>query len=76
MPCIGPDLKEIRKHGQEAGKKLLVRLIDEHKLRDISADKDSRILRLPGSDGRWKQAKKEFVRAVEELFVEDACNGF
>ena len=79
MPCMGPDLKEARTQGQEVGAKLLAQLIDENKLWDITdkADKDTeKFLHLPNSENRWDKAKKEFVRAVEELFVEDACNGF
>lgn len=77
MPCMGPDLKEARTQGQEVGAKLLARLIDENKLWDIT-DKayNEKFLHFPNSENRWDKAKKEFVRAVEELFVEDACNGF
>ena len=75
---MGPDLTSARKHGQEVGAKLLARLIEENKLWDVTAPEKQHpdIIRLPGSYSRWDKAKKEFIRSVEELFVEDACNGF
>lgn len=77
MPCMGPDLEFARKNGRKVGEDLLARLIKNHNMWDITAaDKDERFLRLPGANKRWDKAKSEFIRAVEELFVEDECNGF
>jgi hypothetical protein len=75
---MGPDLNEARKQGREVGAKLLAQLIKENKLEDITAPKNqhSNLIRLPNSHSRWDKAKQEFIRSVEELFVEDACNGF
>ena len=79
MPCMGPDLKAARQQGREVGEVYLAQLIKQHNLWDITdkRDKDNeKYLRLPNSENRWNKAKQEFIRAVEELFVEDACNGF
>lgn len=76
MPCMGPDLTFARKQGREVGEKLLAQLINEHHFWDITANKEDGMLRLPGANARWDKAKAEFIHAVEELFVEDACNGF
>ena len=78
MPCMGPDLTAARKQGREVGAKFLARLIKENNLWDVSAPEEQHpdLIRLPGSHSRWDKAKAEFIRSVEELFVEDACNGF
>ena len=78
MPCMGPDLQYARQCGRKAGEKLLAELIKKHNMWDITAEKwaHPQICKLPGAESRWEKAKKEFVRAVEKLFVEDACNGF
>ena len=76
MPCMGPDLDLARKQGREIGEKLLAQLIDEHHLWDITDPKYDKCLHLPNADKRWTKAKKAFVKAVEELWVEDECNGF
>ena len=78
---MGPDLKEARKQGRKVGTKLLAQLIEKHKMWDITGDEKfdehfDECIRLPGSDSRWHKAKKEFITAVEKIFVEDACNGF
>lgn len=76
MPCMGPDLKWARQQGRKVGKRVLVRLIDEASLFDITDPRYKKMFRLPGATRRWKRAKVSFIKAVEELFVEDACNGF
>ncbi len=76
MPCMGPDLDAARKHGREVGKELLDRLIDNYSLWDISKEDRGKFLLLPNAEKRWKKAKAKFIKAVEEIFVEDACNGF
>lgn len=76
MPCMGPDLNLARKQGREVGEKLLAQLIKDHHLLEISDPKYDGIFRLPGSVKRWDEAKESFLKSVEELFVEDACNGF
>ena len=79
MPCMGPDLIYARELGREVGAELFAQLIKKHKLSDITdkQDKDNdKYIRLPNSENRWNKAKQEFIRSVEEIFVEDACNGF
>lgn len=76
MPCMGPDLTAARKHGREVGEELLAQLIKQHNLLDLDDSEYKKMIRLPGSEKRWTKSKAEFIRAVEELFVEDACNGF
>jgi hypothetical protein len=77
MPCMGPDLKSARQLGNEVGKVLLEQLIDHHSMWDISEEDKTKVqFFLPGAEKRWKRAKAKFIKAVEELFVEDACNGF
>ena len=73
MPCMGPDLTEARKHGREVGAKLLARLIKDNYLWDIT---DSKWDKCFGRRAAWIKAKKKFVKVVEELFIEDACNSF
>lgn len=75
---MGPDLTFARKQGRVVGEKLLAQLIKEHKLWDVTAPQyeGTGLPVLPGSKKRWVGASKKFIRAVEELFVEDACNGF
>ena len=78
MPCMGPDLKAARQQGREVGAKLLAQLIKDNNLWDICPEewKGKNVILLPGSTKRWDKTKAEFIRSVEELFVEDACNGF
>ena len=85
MPCMGPDQNYARQRGNEVGKDLLEELINHHlvmfnalKMWDITADecKKQDFVKLPNAEKRWNKAKKMFVKAVEELFVEDAANGF
>lgn len=75
---MGPDLKEARKRGQELGIKLLARVIKDNNMWDVTAPKmkGHKFILLPNSENRWDKAKRKFVRAIEELFEEDACNGF
>jgi hypothetical protein len=78
MPCMGPDLTLARKHGRKVGEQLLAQLIKDNHFWDITApeDKTKCVLRLPGAEKRWDKAKEGFLKAVEELFVEDESNGF
>lgn len=76
MPCMGPDLNLARKHGREVGEKLLAQLIKDHHLIEISHPKYDIVIRLPDASKRWDKTTEDFLKAVEELFVEDACNGF
>jgi hypothetical protein len=75
---MGPDLKLARQQGREVGAKVLAQVIKDNNLWDVTAPKEQHagIIQLPGSHSRWDKAKREFIAAVEELFVEDACNGF
>ncbi len=75
MPCMGPDLNYARLHGNEVGKALLEELIDHNSMWDVSEDK-TKSWCLPGAEKRWKKAKAKFIKAVEDLFVEDAANSF
>ena len=76
MPCMGPNCDYAHKKGCEVGEQLLVTLIKEHKLLDIDQPHLNNFFTLPLAKERWVAAKKAFVEAVGELFVEDACNGF
>jgi hypothetical protein len=74
MPCGGPDIKLARIRGREVGEKLFVQLINENNLDDITS-RDSFLL-LPNAKSRWDEAKEKFLSSIEDLFEEDACNGF
>ena len=76
MPCMGPDLGEARKRGNEIGRLMFFELVNKHNLLDISDPKYDSIFMLPGAKKRWEYAKELFIRSVEEIFVEDAANGF
>jgi len=77
MPCMGPDLDYARRHGNEVGRELLAQLMKTHNLWDITDEKmDKKFFHLPGAKTRWNKAKSDFIKAVEDLFVEDAANGF
>ena len=73
---MGPDLNAAKKAGNKVGKELLKQLINQHNLYDVTKTKYKTMIQLPHSRARWKQAKTDFVRAVEEIFIEDACNSF
>lgn len=77
MPVMGPDLDWASRKGKEIGKELLAKLIEEHKLLDITDPvKLGRFHVLPGAKERWDVVKANFVAAVAELFVEDCANGW
>lgn len=68
MECQGPDLNEARKFGKQVGEALFSELVKNYKMSESSGWVDSQ--------KRWNKAKKSFIKSVEELFVEDACNSF
>ena len=76
MPCMGPDITLAREQGRVVGEELLARLIKDNNLWDITKTRNEESIQLFKSKVRWIKVKREFIRAVEELFVEDACNGF
>lgn len=76
MPCMGPNLNAIAKDARGLGETMLAELIAEHHLFDIA---DARLPRhwCPlGAKDRWLGAKEAFLKSVETLFIEDACNSF
>ena len=84
MPCMGPDCDAARRNGREVAEKMLADMIEQHDLFDVTHEQYRKLasgtifcgINLPGCRERWTAAKHAFVRAVEELFVEDACNNF
>lgn len=76
MACMGPDLDDARRRGNEIGKILLDFLMTTHRFWDVTDPKFNDMLLLPGARARWDNAKDAFIKATEELFVEDASNGF
>lgn len=76
MPVMGPDLGLAREKGEEIGSKLLVKLIEEHNLLDITSPKFADFGTFPGAKKRWDETKAKFVAAVAELFIEDCANGW
>ena len=72
MPVFGPDLEYARKQGNEAGEEMYKLMMEKYYLYE-PGEKDSW---LGGANKRWVGNKKNFILAVEEFFVEDACNGF
>lgn len=76
MPCMGPDLDAARRLGRRIGEETLNSLMDKYHLYDVTDPKYDRMLHWPGSRERWTTAKENFIKSVEELFVEDATNGF
>lgn len=75
MACQGPDLNYAKNFGKKVAEALLDELIKEYKLADPTNPK-YRVISLPNSEKRWKKARGMFVKSVQELFVEDACNSF
>jgi hypothetical protein len=73
---MGPDITLAREQGRVVGEELLARLIKDNNLWDITKTRNEESIQLFKSKVRWIKVKREFIRAVEELFVEDACNGF
>lgn len=76
MPCMGPDLEAARKHGNCVAQSFLDEIICVGQLIDLGDEKYDGMVTLPGARERWGAAKAAFVKAVEDLFVEDAANGF
>lgn len=76
MPVMGPDLSWARKKGEEIGRELLAKLIEEHKLLDITSPKFVNFGTFPGAKERWDETKAKFIAAVAELFIEDCANGW
>ena len=76
MPCMGPDCDFAAKKGRETGGKMFAQLVADHSFMDLSREKWGNHRGLPGAEERWLDAKSRLVKAVEDLFVEDACNGF
>lgn len=76
MPCSGPNCDAARERGNRVAMSLLPLLMKEHGLWDIT-HRDHQDYPLPlNCRNRWDKAKSDFVAAVEELFVQDACNSF
>jgi hypothetical protein len=69
MALQEPDLDYARKFGKQVGESLFEELLSEYKMHN-------QLFVIPDSKKRWAKAKREFIKSVEELFVEDACNGF
>lgn len=69
MACQGPDLNEAKKFGKKVGEALFEELVKEYNM-------GTPPFVLPNADKRWKKAKQSFIKSVEELFIEDACNSF
>ena len=74
MPCMGPDIEFARKQGNKVAEELFADIVKQHKLIDPLEPSETFV--LPKADLRWKKIKKQFVKAVEDMFEEDACNGF
>jgi hypothetical protein len=75
MACQGPDLDGARDFGKKVADALLEELIKEYKLADPTNPK-YKVISLGNSKNRWKKARGMFVKSVQELFVENACNSF
>lgn len=74
MPCMGPNLDYAREQGRKVGQEILTKLLDDHKMWGPIHWPNAK---LPTkNDISWERLKENFVKAVEELFVEDACNSF
>jgi hypothetical protein len=63
MPCMGPDLDYAAKIGNKVGQDILAKMIFDNSLMDCDNE-------------RWLVMKRKFIKVVEDLFVEDACNSF
>lgn len=75
MACQGPDLDGARDFGKKVAEALLEELIKEYKLADPTNPK-YKVISLGNAKKRWKKAKEMFVKSVQEMFVENACNSF
>lgn len=71
---MGPDLDAARKDGNVVAQKMLDSLIKEHLTDWTQAAKEGVFVHHGGST--WDKAKADFIKAVEELFVEDEAIGF
>ena len=66
---MGPNLEYAREKGNKIAQKMLENLCIQYIMNDYQ-------FILPNSKERWEKAKADFIKSVEELFVEDACNTF
>ena len=66
---MGPDLMHAREKGNKVAKEMLNNLFKQHGL-------DDTWVMLPKAGQRWKKAKADFIKSVEDMFVEDAANSF
>lgn len=71
MPCGGPDLNAARRDGNKAAQELLEYLHQKHHIYIKGGP-----FIWPGSKERWEKAVNDFTKAVENIFEEDATNGF
>ena len=69
MACQEPDLDYARKLGNQVGEALFEELLKEYKM-------NNQLFVIPNSKKRWENNKRKFIKSVEDLFVEDACNSF
>lgn len=76
MPCSGPNLKAARERGNRYANAILPLLMKEEGLWDVTHPDFRDFHLLPNARERWDRAKADFVRAMEELFVQDSCNSF
>ena len=72
MACQGPDLNSARKAGNAYARQLLKQMVKEQKISPPSRH----VWTIPNADKRWNKARRSFILAVEEMFVEDACNSW
>ncbi len=71
MPCMGPNLDWHAEQGRKVGLEILEKMLTEHKMwGPISKNDWSR------DNVDWNNAKQNFVKAVEELFVLDGVYSF
>ena len=76
MPCMGPDYTFAKKQAAKVGNEMLTELISQYDLFQIDDPKYEKMFKLPGAVGKWKTAKENFLKSVEELFILDAGNSF
>jgi hypothetical protein len=62
-----PDCDVAQKWGEIVGEQRFMELVEDYKLYSGSTAKDHE---------RWVEIRERFIKAVGELFVEDACNSF
>lgn len=72
MPCMGPDCEAARKRGAEVASELLMMLKEKH---DILPSDVERPCHTPFQQQKLA-AEIAFIKAVEELFVVEACESF